>query len=276
MPTAFSFGSFNMNDNVNYFLLEKDNYTPVPINQTLYKIGRLEGMKKTGQTTNDRTINVKLKIIGTSRTDLENKIDALLQALALQQQHLTLHTNDSRYFIADCIACKIATGIGNVVSTTASLTFLCQQPYAPAASSSTFTSGPAAMSTGGTNIWVTGTITVAGGGNIYTRPTLVITANTLGNAWTQLQIQQTTDSQFLTLTSNLPAVNGDTVTIVCDPNATNGFLAYKNNNPAILCTLNGVFPVLEPTNTTWIIKVTSGASTPTITVQWTYTSRWLG
>lgn len=276
MTVAYSFGSFNLNDGLNYFLLSKDSHSLVSVAETLFKVGRLEGMKKTGAVTNERIINAQVRVLGTSRADLENKLDTMMQALALQQQHLTLHSNDSRYFIADCVDAKAPLGPGNVVTTVATLKFVCQQPYALAASASNFnTSNVTLTLVSGSTYQFSGGISIAGGGNIFSRPTITINAqNAL--TWTQIQIQQLTDGQYLTLSSNLPTTGTDFITIVCDPYAQNGYKAYKNNNAATLCAVQGLFPVLEPTTTSWQILVTvSGITAPIANANFNWVPRWL-
>lgn len=274
--TIYTFGTFNLNDNVNYFLLSKDSHSIVSIAETLFKVGRLEGMKKTGQVTNERTIIMQVRVLGTSRIDLENKIDALLQALALQQQQLMLHANDSRFYIADCVEAHIPLGPGNVVTTVATLKFVCQQPYALAATASTFDTGTTTLTlVSGTTYNFPSNIVFAGGGNIYNRPTIrLIAKNTV--TWTQVQVQQLSDSQFFFVTSNLPAATNDFIDIICDPYAQNGSLVFKNGNNTSLCQVSGIFPVLEPTSTNWQILVTVSSGVPQVDAVFTYTSRWLG
>ena len=54
--TAISYGSFNMNDNINYFVIGKP-IEMVKIAPTMFKIGRLAGMKKTGEVVKERQIS---------------------------------------------------------------------------------------------------------------------------------------------------------------------------------------------------------------------------
>jgi hypothetical protein len=269
----YYYGSFNMNDGVNYFLLEKDSPTMPSVSETLFKIGRLEGMKKTGEAVNDKQVKVKVRILGISRADLEAKVDTLTQALYLRQQHLQLHTSDARYLIADCVQAAIPLAQGNVITTIAQLLFLAQEPYAYASAASTYDSGNVTYSSiGGSQYQAT--FSFAGGGSVYAYPTIVLTAKN-ATTWSQLQIQQTTDSEIITLTSNLPTATNDTITIVCDPRATNGGQAYKNGSTANQCAINGIFPVEEPTATGWTITITAGATAPQVDTVWMWTPRWL-
>src|SRR5580765_255012 len=109
-PTPYYFSGTNINDCVNYFLLSKTLDMP-EIKPALAKIAHLDGMKQSGYSITDRTINLKIGIISNAspptRADLEAKIDALDKVLALKQQQLQLHATDSRYFTADCISAKV-------------------------------------------------------------------------------------------------------------------------------------------------------------------------
>lgn len=237
-------------------------------------MGRLEGVKKTGETIAEKTITVKMRVLGTSRADLENKIDTMLQALELRQQQLVMHTNDSRYWIADCIDKSISLGQSSIISSVCTLKFLAQQPYALATASSTFTMANQTLGLVSGSVYGTTTQNIVGGGNVFARPTLVITSGA-SVTWTQVQIQQTSDGQYLTISTNLPTTTGNTLTIVCDPYATNGYTVYKNGVATTLCQVNGVFPVQEPTTTHWVIQITAG-SAPQASCVWTWTPRWVG
>lgn len=271
--TPYFYGAQNLNDGVNYFLLEKDSLSMPSVSQTLFKVGRLEGMIKTGEVVNEKPIKVKMRVLGISRADLESKVDALTQALNLRQQHLSLHTSDSRYLIADCIQAQFPLGQGNVITTVGQLLFVAQEPYAYASAASTNDTGNVTYTSIGGNQYQK-SFSFAGGGTVYSYPTITLTAKN-ATTWTQLQIQQTTDSEVITLTSNLPTALNDTVTIVCDPRAQNGGQAYKNGNTANQCNINGIFPVEEPTATSWVITISAGATAPQVDVVWSWTPRWL-
>lgn len=270
----YYFGAQNLNDGVNYYLLSKDSESIAPIAQTLYKVGRLEGMKKTGQVTNEHIIQLQVLILGASRSDLETKIDALKLALMQQQQKLQIHLNDSRYYIADCIEAKIPLGTGQVISTIAQLKFVAQIPYAFAPSASVYDTGTQTLTlVSGTIYQFPAQILFAGGGTIFNRPAIRLYArNTV--TWTQVQVQQLTDLQYLTIVSNLPATNGDYIDIYTDPYSVNGGKIYKNGNTTVLSQYQGVMPVLEPANTAWQIQVTVSSGTPQAEAVFTYTPRW--
>src|SRR5579859_2188655 len=136
-----SYGTFNINDGVNYFLVKKDSPGFTPVAQTYFKVGRLEGVKKTGEVVNEKVINCDIVIVGASRSDLESKIDALYAALNQRGQNLALHTNDSRYHIADCIEVDLTMDLGNILHCKATCIFNALQPYLYSATTSTMDTG---------------------------------------------------------------------------------------------------------------------------------------
>lgn len=181
--TAITYGSFNLNDNINYYVVRK----PVEMTKimpTTFKIGRLAGVKKTGEVVNERTITLDVRVIGTSRTDLENKLDAMAQALNIRNQNLTMHTNDSRYWIADCLGFTAELQSGRILSTIATVNFIAYQPYAFAVSGSTNNTGTQLMTYSGSGTQYTYTYSITGGGNVYAYPTFVMTQRTVAMSTT--------------------------------------------------------------------------------------------
>jgi hypothetical protein len=175
-----TYGSFNLNDGINYFVTKKSYGFP-SINPSMFKIGRLEGMKKVGENINERKLQIEMRILGTSRADLETKIDVLLDALFNRNQNLTMHTNDTRYFICDCVDFKCDLHPGQVISTTATLDFIAYIPFAFAPSPTFFDTGAITMPSVGAALGQTAyssTYTLVSGGNVFTRPTLRITQQT--------------------------------------------------------------------------------------------------
>lgn len=81
--------------------------------------------------------------------------------------------------------------------------------------------------------------------------------------WNTLTITQTNDSQTLTgsssATAPLPALNGDYVDIQCDPAPQNGWTIITNNSGNLTEPI-GLFPVLEPGNTTLNIGISCGSA----------------
>lgn len=178
--TAYFYGDFCFNDGVNYLLIDKPLDT-VPVKETLFKVARFEGMKKTGEVVNERTISLKIRVIGASRADLETKLDALAQAFSYRQQNLSIHSVDQRYFVADCIGMSVSLPPGMLISAIVQAQFLCQQPYAYAASQSSYSTGNLALQNNGAGIWTPGNQTLIGGGNIASRPTITLQNETAVN-----------------------------------------------------------------------------------------------
>lgn len=199
MSSPVLYGSFNLNDNVNFFVIRKPIST-VSITPTYFKIGRLTGMKKTGETTNERTIKMDVRVLGVSRSDLENQLDSMQQALNLRQQQLSMRTNDTRYFLADCVAMEAQLAPGQVLSTTVSLTFICYDPYAYSLQTTTFDTGDMQLTYNSTLIAYTGSTVVTGGGTAETFPVIRIYQHTTaltttlttqlnsGSAYSQLSV----------------------------------------------------------------------------------------
>lgn len=268
--TPVYFGSFNLNDNVNYFVIEKTLST-VPIKQTLFKVARLEGMKKTGAVQNERQISIKLRVVGTSRSNLESLLDTLNAALILPQQNLVMHALDARYFIADCTDVQITLPQGSVVSATVSLTFTAQQPFAFATSASSYTTTLSGW-TVSSGVY-SANFSVTAGGNVFCRPAVIQLSNLSSVAWSGFSLLQSTDSMTIEVDTGLPAVNGDYLAINCDPTSGNGYLVALNGSTTPQAFL-GEFPVLEPTATAFTVSI-HAASQPNIHVSCTWTARWL-
>ena len=360
MPTLtnISYASFNLNDGINYFVTKK-NYDFPSLQPATFKIGRLEGMKKTGENINERKIQLEMRILGVSRVDLENKIDALQQALFTRNAALVMHSNDSRYFVCDCTNFTCSLAQGNVISTTAKVEFTAFVPFAYANATSLYDTGVVPFTTisgvvlGYTTY--TSSYSFAGGGNVYSRPNIRIiydvpsctatmtgatltlgqiyssisctattadlyagddliltltghtpqqivvttftpagsttipvggfsalsaytTATTIVRSaiWQSVQVTQTTDTQTIALTGQLPAVFGDYMDINCDPTQPTGYLAIINSGVGNLPlpTFNGVFPVQEPYTTVWTVAILSN-STPQVEVEFTWVPRWI-
>jgi len=268
---AYTYGFFSFNDNINYFVTERP-YSITPFQQTFFKVARLEGQKKTGETVNERIIQVKMKVIGASRIDLEQKLEVMYAALSLRQQQLVIHASDARYFVADCTNIECALQGGLPISATATLTFTCQQPYALATVASTFTTGNVMLSASGTN-WVLPVQQFAGGGSTFSRPQITIT-NQSTVAWSSVSILQQTDSQQIVINDSLPTTVGDRIDIYCDPNMpTNGYTVQLNQSGTLIGFV-GVFPVLEYLTTSWLITI-AAPSAPTISATWTWTPRYM-
>lgn len=271
--TSYFFGTFNINDDAHYFLRHK-NLDSAEIKPTLQKIAHLDGEKQTGYATNSRQIPIVIEVVGTSRSDLESRVDTLDAALRLKQQQLQIHALDSRYFIADCISAKLPLTGDTPIKAQVACVFLCQSPYAYAQATSTQNVAAANLTLVSGSIYKYADQSFAGGGTAVALPTIhLVSTNNI--AWTQVQIIQNTDSRTLTITSNLPTATNDYLDIYCDPNniPSGGYSVQKNGTTG--CAFNGIFPVLEPTTTSWTIQVTTGGSTPAGSAQWSWQARWM-
>jgi predicted phage tail component-like protein len=350
---AYYYGLFPINDNINYYVTDKT-FDLAPYTQTLFKIARLEGEKKTGEIVNARKIQLKIKVIGANRVDLEQKLETLYQALSIRQQKLQIYATDDRYYIADCTDATAALAAGFPISTTVTASFTCQQPYAFATSLGTFSTGtvtltPAAAAStyvfpvqtfnAGTSVYGRPQITIINqnadnsttlttgltGGNVYTTlsvaslPVAVVTGDTftlssgtstqtittnapsnagtttltmipftaavsygvgstciLDNSWDSISLYQQMDAQLLVIkdASTLPQVSGDRIDVYCDPTVPINGYTIQFNQTGTPQPFNGVFPVVEPFNTSWIITIVAN-SPPQASVTWTWTPRWL-
>jgi len=274
MP-SFKFGSFDMNANSSGYFLRAKDIDFAEVKPTLQKLAHLDGLKQTGSVINERQIQVVVEVIGSSRTDLENKLDTLDAALLLKQQQLTLHTtSDNRYFIADCISAKTKLSGESAVSALVNLVFLCQTPYAIASATSTQSIAAGALTNVSGTTYKFADQSFAGGGTAIALPSIHL-VNTTTVAWTQVTISETTDNRVLTITSNLPATTNDYLDVYCDFNniPSGGYSVQKNG--ATACAFNGTFPVLQPTTTNWTIQVTVSSGTPQGSAQWTWNARYL-
>lgn len=178
----YQYGAFVIHDGINYLTQQKDFDYPT-VQETMYKIARFEGMKKTGETVNDKTIAVTIRILGTSRYDVEAKLDALFQGLAQRQQALSLHALDGRYWVCDAITGKAHFQPGTVVSVEVPVSFQASQPFALAAGPSSFTLPDTVLGagTGGATSWASGPVVFAGGGTYFNRPIITVTNDTPAN-----------------------------------------------------------------------------------------------
>lgn len=226
------YNSFNMNDGINYVTLSKSVGFPA-INPSTFKIGRLEGMKKVGENINERKISLSVRVIGISRVDLENKIDAMQAALWERGGTLTLHANDDRYFICDCVDFNYNYGVGKIISVTVQINFIAYTPFAFAGSISTFDSGTFIMPVNGANLGSTSYVSsfsISGGGNVYARPLILITnqqapfstaltsALTTGVNYTSINVTATTQPLYQGDDLILQAADSTTQSVVVSDN----------------------------------------------------------
>lgn len=258
----YSFGSFTLHDNVNYFVEEFD-ISPVDFNVTTAKVARADGQKKVSKTVDVRQITMTMSVLASSRANLDTLLDALMLALNTEQQNLVLH-GDGRYFIADCI--KKTLPIKSAAYAILQLTFQCYFPYAFAASTSTYNIAQQTVSASPI------VFNVTAGGNARTYPQIHIVCPSGSPAsLTGLTIYNTTQNTVLIPTLSLAA--NEYLDIICDPMAANGFDIYKNGLSSILYDWTGMIPWLDPT--TDIFTIAATANSALISGSFTWTPRYL-
>ena len=263
--SIYTFGAFQINSNVGglgYFLESKNLDIP-KVKPAEYAIARRDGSKKSSEMVEPRQINVGLKVVGVSYTDLISRLDSLQQALALRSQQLCIHP-DSRYFSSvDCIDATVKLVQGNVVQCKADCVFKAYDPYAYSNTTSTYDTGVIALTSSG-GFYNFPAINITGGGNYWGYPSFhIINKTSSGNSqWTSLSISQTQDSQTLkvnsTSSAQLPLNLNDYVDVNCNPAATNGWSVITNGNA--YSDPQGLFPVMEPGTTTFNISIASASA----------------
>ena len=215
----YYYGAFQLNEHpggLGYYLMTKDldfaEMKPVISPLALY-----DGTKITGYQVPQRQIQCDIYVIGSSRADCIARKDTMESYLAKRDQSLILH-EDGRSWIANAISgkAKFAAGQG-VVQAKIPVIFVCANPYATSAFAATpFDTGSVAYTTvvvAGT--WQSSIFSVAGGGTIYSWPTLTLThklaspgsttlngALTSGNVYTSITVVSSpalTAGQVITL-----------------------------------------------------------------------------
>lgn len=263
----YYFGTMNINDGINFFLTKKTLDSAV-LQYQAENISRYIGVKFSGSRINERPIPVNVRVVGSSRNDLESKLDTLLGAMQYRQQRLTLHSSDARYYIADAIQAQYTLAPGNVVFCDVGLTFMSYLPYALAPTLSSYTLASTALTSQGGGVYASPIQAITGGGNIFSYPQIVIT-NTASVSITAITIAQQTDGMSLSVTQTM--AQNDILTIFTDPLTTNGLTVTYNNGAPL--TFSGAFPLQEPTLTNWQISA-SAASQPSISAVFTWNARW--
>lgn len=268
MTIAYSYGNFLLHDGVTYFVegvpLDWPDLKPV-----MTKIARLDGMKKNGETRDQRQLSLTVSVMppAGTRAALDAALDALDVALNQRGQTLILH-GDGRYFVGDCVGSKRL--INHPAYVAMQLDFVCYQPFALSptpqnliATSPITGSGPYLL-----------TATVQGGGTIYALPTITIT-NTGAVALSGLTLTNVTQNVGITLI-NLTLNPGEYCTLQCDPGAVNslGYTITKNGLVTTLYDFAGTFPTLDPIADVWTVSVAATAA-PTFSAQWQWTPRYL-
>lgn len=204
MPIPVMYGTFNLNANSSGYYVVKRPMGTAQIIQATSQIARMEGVKKHGEYTAERKISLSVKVIGTSRTDLEAKLDALYLALNQRQQQFSYHLSDSRYFIADALYIPVELGVGDVARAVLTIEIICQQPYALASAASTYNTGIQNLVNGGGYWTFPIGLNITGGGTVFSRPTIVITNQKTSFSGVVLSTGLTSGTAYTSLPLNSP------------------------------------------------------------------------
>lgn len=264
----YSFGNLLLHDSVQFYV-QKFDISPPTINVAMAKVARTDGMKKTGQTVNERHIKVSLLVVAAdgTRETFFNCIDTLLASLAIPAQHLVFNI-DGRYYIADCTNKTVL--VERPSSCAIELEFLAYQPYAyGTATSQTLTNS--SIGNGINNVLMT----IVNGGNATTFPVITVT-NTGSHNLTGFFIQNLTSGFYLNVSGITSLTPGEYMTITCDPFAANnlGLTIIKNNVVGTRYDFTGVFPSLDSGTTQWQFTANNSPST-TVTINFAWQPRWL-
>jgi hypothetical protein len=214
---VYTFGNFQLNNSSNglgYFLVAKQLPLPV-VKPVTFNIARRDGLKKSGEAVEARTITVKLVVVGTSRIDLISRIDALQAALSLRSQQLCIHEDGRFYQSADAISGTLDFAAGKgIVHCEVICAFTAYDPYAYASTASSYDTGVLALSASG-GPWVFPQINIAGGGTVYSLPFIRI-ANKTSSGSTTLSATLTSGTLYTAISvvaTTFSASLGDQVTI---------------------------------------------------------------
>lgn len=203
-----SFGLYsldNFSSGVGCIFRGKDVSAPV-VTPVTSNIARGYGAVKSGELVAPRDISVTLKIVGSSRSDLIARLDALKKALRLRGQSLVIY-EDLRYFAnTDCLSADAQlAGGANISACVVAIKFRSYDPMAYAASSSSYDTGTTVL-TLSSSVWNFAAIAIAGGGTVESYPLLHIvnktstgastltTARNSGTAYTTLPVAATSFS----------------------------------------------------------------------------------
>lgn len=207
---TYTFGNYQINNFANGLgnvLLAKNLDMP-SVKPQSFVVARRDGPKKSGEVVGQRDIQLDIQVVGASRSDLISRIDALQQNLSLRGQTLCIHEDGRFYKNVDCVdAVAKLEGGTNVVTAKVSAKFICYDPYAYAATSSSYDTGTVTLTyTSGFN-YVFPAINLTGGGNIYTYPAFHITNKTSTGSGT-LSAGLTNGSNYTSVSVNSIGYSG--------------------------------------------------------------------
>jgi hypothetical protein len=206
MTYPYTFGSFLLhNPSAGYLLTGKELNLPIVKPHTA-PIARREGMKKSGEQVDSRTVTATVKVVGISRLDLISKIDALQQALSLRGQALCLHEDGRFYKNVDAIGAPVKFQAGHgIVQCEIAIAFTAYDPFAYAVTNNSYDTGSVALTLSGSS-WAFSTISLSDSGTVYSLPfiriynrsstgsTTLSAGLTSGTSYTSISVNATTFS----------------------------------------------------------------------------------
>jgi predicted phage tail component-like protein len=226
-------------------------------------VNRREGIKLLGSNFGEKEITIEGKLIASSASDLQSKLDDLKKALTIEEGDLVIETD--RTFLATVSSLAIPDEHYNQSRAPYMITFICSNPFAEGTQLTSNIPVVSGLFT------VSGTYTVSG--NLFSRPVIVYTPPTnLGNTLIRrLDLYHAQTGQTISISGfNGGAVGGlkytDTVTFNLDDFVTlEGTSAIDNS---------GSFPKFEPGINDFTLTA-SGRKFPGGTVSIVYKPRYL-
>jgi hypothetical protein len=191
------------------------------ISPVVSTVARRYGAVKSGETVPVRDIPVTIKIVASSRSDLNARLDALKKALWLRGQQLVIY-EDLRYFSnVDCVAAEaVLSGAANISACVVNMTFRTYDVMAYAAASSSYDTGTVVL-TLASGVWNFPATAVVGGGTVESYPLIRLTNQTSTGA-TTLTTARNSGTSYTTLPVNATSFSasvGDQLKLVSGGNS---------------------------------------------------------
>lgn len=206
---AYYFGSFQLDSvsgGLGIIFKSKDVSSPT-VAPVTSNVARRAGSVKSGEIINARDIDVALKIVASSRTDLVTRLDALKKALRLRGQSLVIFEDGRLWNNVDCLAAEgKLTGGADVLACNLSLKFRAYDPILYAPTSSSYDTGTVAL-TSASGTWNFPAISVTGGGTSESFPLIRLTNKTSTGA-TTLTTARNVSTAYTTLPVNATSFSG--------------------------------------------------------------------
>lgn len=223
---AYYFGSYQLDlftSGLGNIIRSKDVSAPI-MTPVTSNVARRYGSVKNGELVGARDIDIEIKIIGTSRSDLISRLDDLKKALRLRGQSLVIYEDGRLFNNVDCLeASAKLSGGANVLACQVSAKFKAYDPMAYAASSSSYDSGTVVL-TLASSVWNFSAISITGGGTVDSYPLIRLVnktstgsvtttaARNSGTGYTTLAVNATTFSALVG--DQLQLSNGSTTQTV--------------------------------------------------------------